>query len=293
MNQFDIKSDDSNLTLPTKLSATGFSRSLKQRLQTYFVCFRARKFQAYCIGMPKSGTHSIDGLFGNNYRSLHEPEFENTWNTLLSYDKGEMNENQLHDILRARDRRLWLELDSSNLNYYLMDFLLHEFPESKFILTIRDCQSWLASAVNHRITRKQSVKRTIEKDQFRFGSNVFQYDAEEKILESYGLPSINVLLTYWAIHNQTAIRTIPQERLLVLRTDEISGSAERIAEFLDIPSRTLNQERSHLFRKPKRENVLAQIDPEYLYTKINQHCSELMGQYFPEISLKPNFHQLP
>ena len=85
-----------------------------------------RRFQAYCVGTPKSGTHSIAALFSPHYRACHEPEFLELWNKLFTVQDGLISERELVRYVRARDKRLWLELDSSNLNFFLIDILVQE-----------------------------------------------------------------------------------------------------------------------------------------------------------------------
>lgn len=34
---------------------------------------KPRSFHAYCVGLPRLGTHTIARTFKNNYRSDHEP----------------------------------------------------------------------------------------------------------------------------------------------------------------------------------------------------------------------------
>jgi hypothetical protein len=34
---------------------------------------RKRNVQIFCVGLPRSGTHSLANLFGGNFRSRHEP----------------------------------------------------------------------------------------------------------------------------------------------------------------------------------------------------------------------------
>ena len=47
-----------------------------------------------------------------------------------------------------RDRDRWLELDSSALNYFFLDIFVDRFPESRFVLTLREPLSWLDSVFN-------------------------------------------------------------------------------------------------------------------------------------------------
>ena len=259
---------------------TAISSSLKGYLRPLV---QPRRFQAYCIGTPKSGTHSIAGLFSPNYRSSHEPEFEFLWNMLLDVHEGLVSQEQFLKQIKARDRRLWLELDSSNLNYYLIDILIKEFDDAKFILTIRDCYSWLASAIKHRISRKRSVANSQRKDKFRFGTCSFEYAKEEDTLKQYQLPTVDAYLAYWAEHNSKVLKKVPQDKLLVVKTNEISPKVERIADFIGISSETLNRGSSHVFRARTQKNILSEIDRDFLEAKVNKHCKKLMDNFFPDL----------
>lgn len=259
---------------------TAISSSLKDYLRPVL---KPRRFQAYCIGTPKSGTHSIAGLFSPKYRSSHEPEFESLWNMLLDVHEGIVSEEQFLRKIKARDRHLWLELDSSNLNYYLIDILIKEFDDAKFILTIRDCYSWLSSAIKHRISRKRSVADCQRKDKYRFGTWSFEYAKEENILKQYQLPTVDAYLAYWAEHNRKALEKVPQDKLLVVRTNEISTSVEQIADFIGVSSNTLNQGGSHEFRARTQKNILSEIDQDFLDIKVNRHCKKLMDDFFPNL----------
>lgn len=263
-----------------------FSRVNPSHLRRQLPRLVPRRFHAYCVGTPKSGTHSIDGLFSVKYRSSHEPEFESLWNMLLAANEGLVSNEKLLKYVRKRDKRLWLELDSSNLNYYLIDILILEFKEAKFILTIRDCYSWLASAIKHRISRSKPVPNTQKKDKFRFGTDFYEYATEEEVLKQYGLPTLDAFLTYWARHNESVIEKVPKDRLLIVKTHEISTSAERIANFIGVPSDTLNHEHSHLFRARNQTNILSAIDRDFLDTKVKKHCTKLMDEFFPGFEYK-------
>lgn len=109
-----------------------------------------RKFHAYCVGTPKSGTHSIAGLL-SSYKSQHEPAKEQYINSVLLFVGGLINNDVLRDFTRSIDVELCLEMNSSNLNEFYIDLYVSEFPKAKFILTIRDCYSWLDSYINNQL----------------------------------------------------------------------------------------------------------------------------------------------
>ena len=97
--------------------------------------------------MGKTGTVSIHAIFRKaQYRcGEHEPESRFLINKILTFYNGKIDTNEFTLYVKHRDRRLGLEMDVSHLNYHLLDILVNEFSEAKFILTIRDCYSWLDS----------------------------------------------------------------------------------------------------------------------------------------------------
>jgi hypothetical protein len=122
---------------------------LYERLPLWLFPQRPLRFKAYCIGMAKTGTTSMHIIFSHHYRSAHEAESGFLCKKNLAFLNGKINRNQFTHYLKHRDQRLNLEMDSSALNYFLLDMLVKEFSEAKFILTIRDCYSWLDSAINY------------------------------------------------------------------------------------------------------------------------------------------------
>lgn len=241
-----------------------------------------RRFHCYSIGTGKTGTHSIAGIFAKNFRSAHEPECEQLISTILRLGARARSGSDVRHFLRARDERLQLDLESDGALYWFLDELLEEFPRSKFILTIRDCYSWLESVFNHNLAyRPEGFWRDF--DDFTFSSWKFQHVAQEKVLQDHGLRTLRHYLNHWTTHNRTVIDKTPRERLLVVRTDRIRESAEEIADFLGIPSTALDLTKSNLFRNPRNFNLLASMEPSFVEDSVNECCGELMCEYFPEI----------
>lgn len=245
---------------------------------------KPRRFHAYCVGTAKSGTHSIADLFRTNYRAKHEPETEELISTLLDAQNGLVSRKKLSKFVKLEDKLLWLELNSSSFNYWLLDILLTEFTNVKFILTIRDCYSWLDSFINHQLYSPCSPAWQKLRD-IRFKSSQFQYSEAEQILAKWGLYTIDSYLSYWVKHNREVLVKVPKSRLLVVRTHEISTNIERIAEFLGIPPETLNCEKSHSFKAKEQFNILSSIDRYFVEEKINTHCKSLMDEFFPNFSI--------
>ncbi|HEX4125616.1 MAG TPA: sulfotransferase [Tepidisphaeraceae bacterium] len=240
-----------------------------------------RQIQAFGVGSAKSGTHSIAALFGRSFRGHHEPACKPMIRAILARSEGTMSDAQVMRMLLRRDRRLRLEMDSSQLNAPFLDLLPTLFPESKFIFTIRDCASYLTSVIDHQLTRGKSSQTWRAMRQWRFGG--FAYSRHEHILRRLDLYPIAGYLAYWARHNRSVLEHVPADRLLVVRTDQITASIPRMAEFLGIPADSLDAGHSHAYRATRRYGIVEQLDPQFVSDCMHQHCEPIMRQFFPEI----------
>jgi hypothetical protein len=251
-------------------------------------CFPERqlRFQVYCVGMEKTGTFSMHITFHQHYRSAHEPEFRFLTYKILAFVNGKIDKSELTRYVKQRERRLGLEMDSSCLNYFLIDILVKEFSEAKFILTIRDCYSWLNSLINHYATYPQLRNWLrhywVRFDKFRFKADRFQHTKPEKILADNKLETLDGYFSYWAEYNSKILATVPKDRLFVVKTSEINQNIEKMEEFLEIIPGTLPTH-VHTNVGKQKINLLSKIDPKFLEEKANFHCKELMDKYFPEI----------
>lgn len=245
-----------------------------------------RRCHVYCIGHGKTGTHSLSDLFHGHYRATHEDDAEVLLDIIMAVATGRLSTETFKRFLYWRDRRLLTEMDSSGLNIYFIEQLRELFPEARFILTIRDCHSWLESQINHIIARPPQNNPRVDYSRFQDFHYRWQGDEthppEERILRQYGLYTLDHFLAAYAWHNHKAFSCLPSERLLVIRTHEIRQNAARIAAFSGVPLETLQLERAHSYPAKARFDVLGQIDRDYLNGKIRQHCNGLMTEWFPE-----------
>lgn len=244
-----------------------------------------RRTRLYCVGTAKSGTSSIGACLRNGVRSAHEPESEQTIDAILAVSNGDMSRKALREFLIERDQRLGLEVDSSQLNYFVLDELIALFPDALFILTIRDPYSWLDSFINHQLGRAAS-RRWVHLRELRFRARALTHPTEEDALKRRGLYTLDGYLSYWATHNQTVFSSVPREKLLAIRTDELSRRVGDIARFAGLDGNTVDTKRTHSNMADVRFNVLSELDSEYLHAKVQEHCGALLGQYFPEINLR-------
>jgi len=265
--------------------APKFIRSFERRLSKHFPVrplLYGRRFHAYCIGSAKSGTHSLSGIFERRYHAAHEPEFAHVIELIMGLRQGNKNDSEIRETLLRRDRRLYLEIESSQLCFFLLDEFLESFPDAKFILTIRDCYSWLDSILNNHLSRG-IPKPWDQIITLRHGSPDFRHSPHARVLEENGFFPLEGYLSYWERHNLTVLKKVPPDRLLVLRTDRIGSELDRVAGFLRIPASSLDDGRAHLFRAPAKYGFLQQIDRDFLEDTVDRFGRHLMLKYFPEI----------
>ena len=70
------------------------------------------RFKAYGIGMPKTGTTSLQRIFSLNYRSAHEPEATLLIPKNIAFAQRKIDQKEFTNYIKRRDRRLSLEIDS-------------------------------------------------------------------------------------------------------------------------------------------------------------------------------------
>ena len=255
-----------------------------KRLYTASPVFRLlnpRKAHLYCVGTAKSGTHSIAAIFGNQLRVAHEAESSEVIDIILDLAAGRIGDDSLRRYIIRRDRRLWLDIDSSQLNFYMLEKLVELFPDAKFILTIRYPIAWLDSFINHQLSRRGRDHWRRLRD-LRYRPDIYSHPDEERVLQEKGLYTLDGYLSYWAHHNSTVIDTVPPDRLLIVRTDRISETTDEIVSFSGIPADSFKRGASHIPSAKKKLHVLDELDRSYLAQKVNEHCGDLVARFFPE-----------
>ena len=238
-----------------------------------------RRIHAYCIGSNKSGTHSIASMFAKHYRSSHEEAHGALINGFLDWKEGKLTERDFQTILLNHNKYAWLEMDSSHVHIEYVEYLVKYCPKAKFILTIRDCYSWLDSFFNHCLNHPLR-DRWARLNHWRYAKYGHTYSTHEDVLRQSGFLPLSSYFSAWTEHNQKAIDSIPQANLLIVRTHEISSRVDSIANFLDIRSDTLDTSRSHNFKAPKMYKILTHIDSSFILHKSKLYCSDLMANYF-------------
>ena len=247
-----------------------------------FPYLRPRRFHAFGVGSPKSGTHSLADLF-KRYRTWHEPERERFMRIIRDRGDGRISDSEARDKIRKIDRRKWLEINSSYLNYFFLDLLLEEFPQAKYVLTIRDCYSWLDSMFNQLLGRPHEDYQVQFHQWYADSMSPGRYAKGDQVLAERDLWPLDLWLRIWKEHNQRVLDLVPGEKLLIIRTPEIRRDIPKLESFLGIPPDTLDASRAHSFKAAKKFGLLSEIDRDYLESCVETHCRDLMQRFFPEI----------
>ncbi|MDE3259686.1 MAG: hypothetical protein OYM47_17790 [Gemmatimonadota bacterium] len=239
------------------------------------------RVKAFCVGQAKSGTASLVGLLSSNYRAAHEPERPELLDMILRESKGEVTAEEFRKFLLERDARLNLEYDVSWANQFIIGHLLDVFPAAKFIVLIRDCYSWLQSAVGHLVSREMPPE-ILDFLPWWTKPERYPHSDHDRALAEKGLDSVAAFLHTWNGHVDRC-HSIPPDRRLVIRTHELARSHRRLADFLRIPVDTLDAGSGHQNRSTWHERIESLVDPSYIADMVQSICADNMARYFPEV----------
>ena len=231
----------------------------------------ARRFDVCCCGLSKTGTHSMAGIF-ENYRSQHHPDAATRIELAIRYLKGEVDSARAARTLHRRDRLLQLEMESSSLAGTLIEPMAEACPQKKFILTIRDVRAWCDSWLDQTLNSPDPSSPFKKLDRVRLRVEDFPPTRHDAPLVERGFPSLVCFFQLWATHNARVLRTVPSDRLLVVKTEEICERIPDIARWVGVPPETLRADRGWLFAAPKRHRVLALLDASYVQETAERFC---------------------
>ena len=250
-----------------------------------------RRFHAYVVGLPKTGTVSLAAVFGN-YRSLHEFHQRETHQEIIKLNQGQISKKEFSQFIRKRDFLAgFLEMDAAHFNRHYIDILAEEFPKAKFLCLIRDCYSWVNSCVNYYTHPEKEALEVSELPNgmpfdLPIGSNS-QKDELKKNFHKY----IDVPLIFWTTEYKKILEKLPPDRSMIIKTNEISAKLDEIARFLNVPYNSLFTEQSHLNKAKYGVGILFSLDMDFLEAKFREHCSDLIEEFFPDYSLQDYFKE--
>lgn len=237
-------------------------------------------FSAFCVGMPKTGTHSIANIF-SKYRSSHESDQIFMIMLLAEKLSGEISTQKIIDLLRSRQSLNNLEMDASHYNGAFIKELSYVSHNFRYILTVRDPYSWLDSWFNQHLNSPHlddtKVKYLGRKLYFDCGD---EYTKHDKPLHERGFYPLRSYLKFWRNFNRRVVAHTNSNNLLILRTQDISTSIEQVSHFLQIDQSKLYGLSTHEHSTPRRHKMLDQLDASYVDDQINLICGDTMSFLF-------------
>jgi hypothetical protein len=233
----------------------------------------------FCIGAAKTGSTSLADLLSPYLRSYHEPEAETTNHTIIKYLCHRLSKSELCRFIIRRDRRLNANLESGHNLVYILDVLLELVPSSQFILTIRDPRLWIISRLSYYLQVNPSIWT-----EYRdcFWRNRRYYAPESCELSSFyakfGIPSPLIFLEQYADHYRRVFSSIPSNKMLVVKTEQLDKSMHDIIAFLGLDFQVDEMPRSN------RGESSRHLFPPHIYSKLIESsemiCGDIVDRYY-------------
>ncbi len=228
------------------------------------------QFRGFCIGLPKTGTTSIARIF-RHCRSGHEIRFAETVSWIDDLQQGRVTHEAFRRFIVKRVTEGGYEMDSSSFNHYYLDILMREFPEARFILTLRDFGSWVNSYLQMLLRWRRTIplSRQVPEWQLAYGRCQFgEFDPEDFVsIKSLkvNLPEIaGRFFECWAGSYTRIFHVMDRTRTLILETARISSDMDAIARFMDIPANSLDASASHSNRGTGQTVLTDFLGPGYV-----------------------------
>jgi translation initiation factor 2 beta subunit (eIF-2beta)/eIF-5 len=240
---------------------------------------KKRKNQIYCVGLPRSGTHSLAHLFGTHFCSKHEPLSGPTVKFCMGVANNKVSNSEVEKVLKMRDLFLNLEVEAAHYLFIFVPYLADLFPDAKFILTVREPRSWLNSKINMNL-KTAGDGFWDEYQQIKYGKYSYPYQSDYLECNKYLYPISNYL-KYYKNHIKTVIDYVPKNRLLIVDTFSISKELERIASFAKVSLNQLNLEKQHVSKGKKLIQIEQFVVKDIITHKIQTQCESFINEYVP------------
>jgi hypothetical protein len=218
-------------------------------------------------------------MFLKNYRSDHEHGVGEINPMAVDFRMGKISSEELKAALLRRDRYAWLEMDASHPHVHYLEFLLEINPDAKYILTFREPVAWLNSVFNQHLHKEKRPYFDVLHN-YRYQQLCPANHSENDIFlrDKYTLYPLESYLKYWNYHILRVLNLVPTQQLLVISTENLSKSASKLADFLNLPQNTIDTLQSHSYKATKKDGIVDLFEPEFLDGLLNKHCHELYSK---------------
>jgi hypothetical protein len=235
-----------------------------------------RRVQAYNVGLERTGTSYIAQLF-SKYRTMHEPDIHSLLPFILN------SESPTVTWFRSRDRALRLEVESSHLLGLFAKNLVRAFPESKFICTAREPVSWVQSVwrwsypdgPGTRARTRPNPAESWEAWHKILRTYYGGYDHQSEILKECNLYALRGYFSKYKSHYRGILESVPEDRLLIVRTSVLSEETQRIARFLGVESSTLTPPPRPVNQSKADTAPFNNISESQIRSAANKYCTDV------------------
>lgn len=242
------------------------SGSAQDRAVAYVPARPERQFQLYSVGLPRTGTSSLANLFAN-FRSANEFQEKATMEIVTAHRFARTTTRDFHCFLDRRDEEGHLEMDAASFNHFYLDYLVYRHPRAQFIFSVRDPYGWTNSYMKLLLRYKNFFGDTPPRWTDDYGQMIFK-DFDWSTFQSIKTLSKDIEATvekfiiHWADANRRIINLLPQDRSLIVDTDNLSKSLSQIASFANISLGELTDQH-HVNISPDTQNLLDGLDPTW------------------------------
>jgi hypothetical protein len=212
-----------------------------------------------------------------HYRAGHEVDRQRLRNLAVAVLRNEIDIDsaRVRAELRRRSVRFHLEVDVAGTLSLFAGTLAEMYRDAKFALVLRDCFSWLNSFIEHQIgsPKRDALFET------RFVRNKGARAIEEQVLEDAGvMVPIASALREWAAVNERVLSSVPADRMIVVRTEDLDESPPLLANFVSVPATTIRP--AHANRTPSPTGLLSKVPAQFIVDQAGDHCGRIMARYW-------------
>jgi len=209
----------------------------------------ARRFRLVCMGLPRSGVVSLFTLF-RDFRAANEYAEVETIRMLIGHRQGRIGDDALRAYMERRDREGALEMDAASFLHLASDALVNMGGDMRFVLPVREPAAWFDSFLRELLRLHaffHARGKTPPAWMQSYGEMLFgRFEGEEMVTPEarrVHLPDVaKRFLTLWSQATGKMLDTLPPERTLVLRTQDLEPMRGRIAAFAGLPEDALTGE---------------------------------------------------
>lgn len=228
------------------------------------------------LGLPRSGTHYLARAVLPPRRAAHEFDAQRHCVVAAEYLQGRVSAASMARYLQRRVALGGLAADVSSINAHGAHLWPEVVAQARFVFTFREPLDWVDAFARHELWHTSSSKHWRHLRAARLRPDRWPAQAADDPLRAIGVGSLDGLLHYWAGHVRQVLCGVPPGQLLVVATEQLDGSLDRISDFLCWPREALiaHDRRDGVPAAIRRAPpVSAQLDPAHVARVMRRQLS--------------------